>query len=258
MSDGQVRLEQSGSVARVVFERPAAMNAMTWSMYSDFEEICDQLGQASALRVVVLRGAGGRAFVAGSDITQFAKFGSGEDGIVYEQKMDRILDKLGSVPVPTLAVIDGMAIGGGLNIAARCDLRIAAAGARFGVPIARTLGNCLSMRNYARMWSMLGESNAKRMLLLGELLTSDDLIGSGFLARVVKPDELDEAAEKLISRICANAPLSLAASKAAIGRIASASVPDGDDLIRLCYGSSDFREGVRAFGEKRSPEWQGK
>ncbi|KUF11840.1 enoyl-CoA hydratase [Pseudoponticoccus marisrubri] len=258
MSAGEVRLAIDGPVARIFFDRPAAMNAMTWKMYGEFEEISHRLAAWTDLRAVVLRGVGGRAFVAGSDIAQFAEFDSGADGIAYERKMDRILDAFASIKAPTLAVIDGMAIGGGLNIAGGCDLRVATAGARFGVPIARTLGNCLSMRNYARMSAGLGEAMAKRMLLLGELVTAEELAGTGFLARIVPADEIDETADKLVSRLLAGAPLSMAASKAALGRLARSTLPDIDDLIDSCYGSADFREGIRAFGEKRKPDFTGR
>ncbi len=257
MSAGEVRLELEGPVARIWFDRPEAMNAMTWKMYGEFEEISQKLADTEGLSAVVLRGVGGRAFVAGSDIAQFAEFESGEDGIAYERKMDRILDTFAAIPAPTLAVIDGLAIGGGLNIAGGCDLRIATAGARFGVPIARTLGNCLSIRNYARMSGALGDAIAKRMLLLAELLTAEELAGTGFLARIVAEGEIDEAADKLVAKLCSGAPLSMAASKAALGRLTQGSLPDIDDLISSCYGSKDFREGIRAFGEKRKPDWTG-
>lgn len=257
MSEGQVRLEISGSIARIYFDRPAALNSMTWQMYAQFEDVCDRLVTPGPIRAVVLRGAGGRAFVAGSDIAQFTQFQSGEDGVAYEHKMDRILDKLSSIPVPTLAVIEGLAVGGGLNIAGACDLRIATDGARFGVPIARTLGNCLSARNYARMASAFGVANAKRMLFLADLLNTDDLAGSGFLARVVTPEALDETIENVVTKLCSGAPLSIAASKAALNRLKQADLPDIDDLIQSCYASNDFHEGIRAFGEKRKPGWSG-
>ncbi|HBM60539.1 MAG TPA: enoyl-CoA hydratase [Citreicella sp.] len=258
MNDGTVRLERDGPVARVWFDRPHAMNAMTWKMYGEFEQICGTLSGLPDLRVVVLRGVGGRSFVAGSDIAQFAEFKDGADGIAYERRMDGILDAFAAIPVPTLAVVDGLAVGGGLNIAAGCDLRIASTGARFGVPIARTLGNCLSMRNYARMAAGLGEAFAKRMLLLAELVTAEDLAGTGFLARIVPPEEMDDTAEQLLAKLCSGAPLSMAASKTALGRLAQVALPPDDDLILSCYGSDDFREGIRAFGEKRRPGWTGR
>ncbi|EAR52119.1 enoyl-CoA hydratase [Oceanicola granulosus HTCC2516] len=258
MSAGAVHLEIEGAVARITFDRPAARNAMTWEMYDALSQHCDTLADAPGIRCAVLRGAGGASFVAGSDIAQFAEFEGGADGIAYEQKMDRILQALAAIPCPTLAVIEGLAVGGGLNIAAACDLRIATPDSRFGVPIARTLGNCLSMRNAARLSAMVGGSHARRMLLLGELLTVDDLAGTGFLTRVAAPEELDHVVARLTDKLCSNAPLTLRTSKEALARIEAVAPPDGRDLIATCYDSDDFREGIAAFTEKRTPAWRGK
>ena len=170
MSEGEVRLSRQDEIATVIFDRPAARNAMTWRMYEQLGEACARMRSEDGLRAAVFRGAGGKAFIAGTDIAQFETFRSGDDGISYEEKMEGILGGIEALPVPTLAVIEGFAIGGGLAIAAACDLRIATPGSRFGVPIARTLGNCLSIANYARLVSALGVSRAKRVLLLAENL----------------------------------------------------------------------------------------
>ncbi len=142
MTDGEVRYARDGEVAIVIFDRPAARNAMTWRMYEQLGEACAQILREDGLRAAVFRGAGGKAFIAGTDIAQFQAFRGGDDGIAYEEKMEGILAGVEALPVPTLAVIEGFAIGGGLAIAAACDLRIATPGSRLGVPIARTLGNC--------------------------------------------------------------------------------------------------------------------
>ena len=162
MTDGEVRYGRDGEIATVIFDRPAARNAMTWRMYEQLGEACAQIRREDGLRVAVFRGAGGKAFIAGTDIAQFRAFRGGNDGIAYEEKMEAILAGVEALPVPTLAVIEGFAIGGGLAIAAACDLRIATPGSRFGVPIARTLGNCLSIANYARLIAALGASRGKR------------------------------------------------------------------------------------------------
>ena len=135
-----MRYSRDGEIATVIFDRPAARNAMTWRMYEQLGEACARIRSEDGLRVAVFRGAGGKAFIAGTDIAQFQAFGSGEDGIAYEAKMEDYIAGVEALPVPTLAVIEGFAIGGGLAIAAACDLRIATPGSRFGVPIARTLG----------------------------------------------------------------------------------------------------------------------
>ena len=258
MTDGEVRYSRDGHVATVTFDRPAARNAMTWRMYEQLGEVCARLRSEADLRVVVLRGAGGKAFIAGTDIAQFQEFRSGEDGIAYERKMEGYLTAVETLPVPTLAVIEGFAIGGGLAIAAACDLRVATPSARFGVPIARTLGNCLSIENYARLLAALGAPRAKRMLLLAENLTAEEALAGGFVSEIVAPENLDTRIAELTSRLAQHAPITMRVSKEAIRRILQSGLPDGDDLIRACYGSDDFRKGVRAFVDKREAKWTGK
>jgi enoyl-CoA hydratase len=258
MSDGEVRLTREGGIATVVFDRPDARNAMTWRMYERLGEICAELGRDGSVRVVVFRGAGGKAFVAGTDIGQFLEFKSGEDGIAYEQRMEAYLGAVESLPVPTLAVIEGWAIGGGLAIAAACDLRIATPGSRFGIPIARTLGNCLSVANTARLVAALGVSRAKRVLLLAEMITAEEALGGGFLVEIVEPGGIDRRVSELCERLVHNAPITMRVAKEAIRRLLHAGLPPDEDLVRACYGSEDFRHGVRAFVDKREPQWGGR
>lgn len=255
---GAVKLAIEGQVATLLFDRPAARNAMTWRMYEDFYSHCRTLQEAQDLRAVILRGVGGKAFIAGSDIAQFLDVETGTDGIGYERKMETYLAALAGVSVPTLAVIEGFAVGGGLNIAACCDIRIATRTARFGVPIARTIGNCLSLSNYARLVAGFGEGRARRMLLLGDLLDAEETLCSGFLSAICDPQDLDATIDKTVSRLLANAPLTLRASKMAIGRVLEGGRDGAEDLIALCYGSEDFREGVAAFAEKRPAQWKGR
>jgi enoyl-CoA hydratase len=258
MTDGKVRYVRDGGIATVIFDRPAARNAMTWHMYEQLGAACAQIRSEEGLRAAVFRGAGGKAFIAGTDIAQFQAFRGGDDGIAYEDKMEGILGGIESLPVPTLAVIEGFAIGGGLAIAAACDLRIATPGSRFGVPIARTLGNCLSIANYARLVAALGASRAKRMLLLAENLSAEEALAAGFLGEIVEARDLDRRVGELCSRLAQHAPITMRVSKQAIGRLLHAGLPDGDDLVRACYGSDDFRLGVAAFVDKREPRWTGK
>jgi enoyl-CoA hydratase len=258
MSDGEVRYCREGEVATVIFDRPAARNAMTWRMYEQLGEACARIRDDDALRVAVFRGAGGKAFVAGTDIAQFQAFRGGDDGIAYEAKMEGYIGALEALPVPTLAVIEGFAIGGGLAIAAACDLRIATPGSRFGVPIARTLGNCLSIANYARLIAAVGASRAKRMLLLAENLSAEEALAGGFLSEIVAEADLDRRVGELAARLAQHAPVTMHVTKEAIRRILHAGLPEGGDLVRACYGSDDFRLGVKAFVEKREPIWTGK
>jgi enoyl-CoA hydratase len=258
MTDGEVRYVRDGKIATVIFDRPAARNAMTWRMYEQLGEACARMQGEDGLRAVVFRGAGGKAFIAGTDIAQFQAFRSGEDGIAYEEKMAKHLAAIEALPVPTLAVIEGFAIGGGLAIATACDLRIATPGSRFGVPIARTLGNCLSIVNYARLVAAFGVSRAKRMLLLAENLSAEEALAGGFLSEIVAAAELDRRVGELTDRLAQHAPITMRVSKEAIRRLVHAGLPAGDDLSRACYGSEDFRIGMKAFVEKREPQWTGK
>ncbi len=258
MSDGEVRYAREREVATVTFDRPSARNAMTWRMYEQLGEACARIRAAAGLRVAVFRGAGGKSFIAGTDIAQFQAFRGGEDGIAYEASMEGYLAAIEALPVPTLAVIEGFAIGGGLAIAAACDLRIATPGARFGVPIARTLGNCLSIANYARLVAALGAARAKRVLLLAEQLSAEEALAAGFVGEIVEAADLERRIAELTDRLAHHAPITMRVSKEAIRRLLHAGLPDGDDLVRACYGSDDFRIGVAAFVDKREPQWTGR
>jgi enoyl-CoA hydratase len=258
MTDGQVHYRRDGAVVTVIFDRPAAHNAMTWAMYQQLDEACARIRREDGLRVAVLRGAGGKAFIAGTDIAQFQAFRSGEDGVAYEKKMEATIEAVETLPVPTLAVIEGFCIGGGLAIASACDLRIATPPSRFGVPIARTLGNCLSVANYARLVAGFGAPRAKRMLLLAENLPAEEALATGFVSEIVAPAELDARVAALTDRLAHHAPITMRVTKEAIRRLMHAALPDGDDLALECYGSDDFRIGVDAFVAKRTPQWTGK
>ncbi len=257
MSNGEVRYSRDGRAATVIFDRPAAHNAMTWQMYEQLDAACARIRSERDLRVAVFRGAGGKAFIAGTDIAQFQHFRSADDGLAYEEKMEGYIEAVETLPVPTLAVIEGYAIGGGLAIAAACDLRIATTGSRFGVPIARTLGNCLSMQNYARLIAALGAPRAKRMLLLAENLSAEEALAGGFVTEVVAPSDIDRRAREIADRLAGHAPITMRVTKEALRRLLLAGLPAGDDLARAAYGSKDFRLGVEAFVAKRSAEWTG-
>lgn len=258
MSDGQVRLVREGAVATVWFDRPQARNAMTWQMYEELAAACAELSRDNSVRVAVLRGVGGKAFIAGTDIAQFREFTTPEQGVAYEANSEMYLAAIEALPMPTLAVVEGWAIGGGLAIAACCDLRIATPGTKFGVPIARTLGNCLSVSNYARLVTALGQARAKRMLLMAENVPAEDALAAGFLMEIAEPAVLDQRITDICQRLLGNAPVTMRVTKEAMRRLQHARIPDGEDLVHACYGSDDFHEGVKAFVEKRPPRWTGR
>ena len=254
----EVRLELRNNIAYISFDHVAARNAMTVGMYQSLQSICENLAKNSTARVAILRGAGGKSFVSGSDISQFSSFSSGEDGILYEQGIDQYLTPLATLPIPTIAVIDGMAVGGGLAIASCCDFRISTPEARFGVPIAKTLGNCLSAANVAWLLAHLGVSIVKRMLLLAELVTAKELLNQGYLLAAYSAEALEHEANQLADRLMQLAPITQKSSKQTLARLIKNNLPDCNDLIRECYGSEDFKNGVAAFLDGRPPIWTGK
>ena len=251
--------ETAGPIATLTFNRPEARNAMTWDMYRRLGEVCDEVDHDDAVRVLVLRGAGGKAFVAGTDIAQFLAFAGGDDGLRYERDADEFLGRIARVTKPVIAQIEGFAVGGGFGIAAGCDLRIATPDARFGAPIARTLGNCLSMRAYARYLELIGPSRLKELIFTARLMTADEALAAGFVHEIVAGERIAARVREIAEQVAANAPITLMVTKEAIRRIHEArALPNGDDLVAKTYGSADFHEGVRAFVEKRPPRWTGK
>jgi enoyl-CoA hydratase/carnithine racemase len=257
MSEGTVRLNIEGGAACVVFDRPQARNAMTWAMYQQLMDICRLLQSDKSVKVISFRGAGHEAFVAGTDIEQFKAFKGGDDGVAYERQIDECIALLESLPMPTVAVIEGWAVGGGMIIATACDFRIASDNARFGVPIAKTLGNCLSIANLARLTAALGQQRVKRMLMLAEILDANEALACGFLQEVCTPDQIDSASQRLVQRLTALAPVTQSIAKEGLRRLTSHQLPEAEDLIRRAYASDDFREGVDAFVAKRKPVWTG-
>jgi enoyl-CoA hydratase/carnithine racemase len=253
---GQTDYEVRDGVAYVTFNRPEARNAMTWAMYDGLARACEAIAQDDSVRVALLRGAGG-AFVAGTDIQQFTQFHDGEDGIAYEKRIEASISQIEHVGKPMVAVIDGFATGGGIMIAASCDFRLATPEAKFGVPIARTLGNCISVNNVARLMAHFGTARAKRMLLLAEMVDAEEARACGFVEAIYPAAEIAAKAEAMCKKLSAHAPLTMRASKEAMRRVMMTHLPDGSDLIRLCYGSADFKEGMTAFLGKRKPEWTG-
>jgi enoyl-CoA hydratase/carnithine racemase len=254
----EVRFELRNDVAYITFDHIAARNAMTVGMYQTLKSICEDLAKSSTARVAILRGAGGKSFVSGSDIAQFSIFTSGDDGIRYEEGIDSYLAPLAMLPIPTIAVIDGMAIGGGLAIATCCDFRISTPDARFGVPIAKTLGNCLSAGNLAWLVAHLGMNMVKRMLLLAELVSAPELLKHGYLLATYPSETLEGEANQLAERLMKLAPITQKSSKQSLARLITNNLPDCSDLIRECYGSEDFKNGVASFLSGKPPVWTGK
>ena len=238
-----VEWERRGPAAWVTFNRPGAHNAMTFEMYEQLFACCERADADDEVRVVVLRGAGGKAFVAGTDIRQFLEFSGGEDGLEYERTIDRIVGRLERVRVATIALVDGFAMGSGLALSAACDLRVCTPAAVFGLPIARTVGNCLSMENYARLAALIGEARVKDIVFTARRVPADEALALGLATEVV--EDADARVEELCTLLASHAAMTMWATKEALRRLRP--VPDGDDLVREVYGSAEFRERVEAF-----------
>lgn len=250
-------------IARIVLNRPQARNALTFAMYQGLIDLCDRIEADERIKVLVITGAGEKAFAAGTDIAQFRGFSSPEDALGYERFMDRVLGALERLRVPVIAAIAGACTGGGAAIAASCDLRIATRDARFGFPIARTLGNCLSMSNLRRLSGLIGPARVKDMIFTARLFGAEEALSVGLVGEVVEDAAaLAARATELATQLAGHAPLTLRATKEGLRRLDAEAEAEGerpdDDLILMCYTSADFREGMEAFLAKRPPNWTGR
>ena len=257
-------IDETG-IARITLNRPQARNALTFAMYEGLIELCARIEEDRSVRAAILTGAGDKAFAAGTDIAQFRSFETAQDALGYERFMDRVLSALERVRVPTIAAVAGACTGGGAAIAAACDMRLATRDARFGFPIARTLGNCLSMGNLKRLSALIGPARVKDILFTARLVGSEEALAVGLVGEVVEDAAaLSVRASELAGLLAGHAPLTLQATKEGLRRLAeeAATAEDegrpGDDLILMTYLSRDFREGMEAFLAKRKPAWEGR
>lgn len=245
-------------IGRIAFNRPQAGNSFTFPMYERLAEICEGAAKDQSLKVLVLTGAGDKAFASGTDINQFRAFMRPQDAIDYEARIDRVLGTIEQCQVPTIAAIAGVCAGGGAAIAACCDLRIGTKSAKFGFPIARTLGNCLSIANVSRLATLIGPARVKELIFTARLVEAPEALSVGLLNEVVEDlPTLTRRADELARLVASHAPLTLRATKQALHRMRPKTLPDDEDLIRMCYQSRDFREGMDAFLNKRPPQWTG-
>jgi enoyl-CoA hydratase len=256
---GDILYEINDGIGRITFNRPQAHNAFTFQMYDQLGEICAQAENDSSVKVLLLTGAGEKAFAAGTDISQFQDFSTAEHALEYESRIERVLTALENCRVPSIAAIAGVCTGGGFSIAGCCDLRIGAANARFGIPIGRTLGNCLSISNYARLAALLGPARVKDIIFTARLIEAEEARKIGLLGEVLPNYEtLQSRANELARTVASQAPLTLQVTKEALRRIKEKMSPEDDrELILKCYMSNDFREGMDAFLNKRPPKWTG-
>lgn len=242
----------------IQFNRPQSRNALTFGMYEGLADLCRGVPSDGSLHAVVISGAGGKAFAAGTDMTQFRAFDSAQDALDYEGRIEAVLEAVERCPLPTVAAINGACTGGGAAIAAVCDLRICSASLKFGFPIARTLGNCLAASNLARLSALMGAGRVREMIFTARLIEADEAIGCGLVSEVHSDEgALMDRAAALAQHLGKMAPLTLRATKEAMRRNAAALRVEDADLIELCYMSRDFRHGLEAFLAKEKPKWTG-
>ena len=258
-ASSDILFETRDGIGRVTFNRPQARNAFTFAMYERLAEICDEANRDRSLKVLVLQGAGDKAFASGTDINQFRAFTTPQHALEYESRIDRVLTQLERCRVPTIAAITGACTGGGAGIASCCDLRIGTKTAKIGFPIARTLGNCLSMSNLSRLTALIGPARVKDLIFTARLVGAEEAASLGLLNEVVEDvAALQRRSGELATLIAGHAPLTLSATKQALVRLQRRlSREEGEDLILMCYMSQDFREGLDAFLNKRQPHWKG-
>lgn len=255
MPSSNVAWDITESVASITFSRPDARNALTWEMYDALVEACGNAAADRAVRVLIIRGSGG-AFAAGTDISQFRDFADGSDGVEYERRLDAVIDRIERLPIATIAEVDGPAAGGGCAIAMACDLRVCSDRARFGVPVSKTLGNCLSMANTARMVDLVGYARTRELLLTGRMIDAREALAAGLATMVVPSSELQQETLRLAAELATRARSTITATKEMLIRLRDHRRPPAgiaDDIIRDCYGSAEFKEGVKAFLEGRKP-----
>lgn len=251
--------ELRGGTLWITFNRAQARNALTFGMYDRLATLCREVPVDGSVRAVVISGAGGKAFAAGTDMTQFRAFETAQDALEYEANIDAVLEAVERCPVPTIAAVHGACTGGGGSIAAACDIRIASAQLKYGFPIARTLGNCLAAGNLARLSELIGAGRVRELIFTARLIEAEEALRIGLVTQVL-PDEaaLMARAAELAEHVGAMAPLTLRATKEAMRRTRAATIVDDSDLITSCYMSDDFRIGMEAFLAKQKPVWTGK
>ena len=260
MTDSEpILVEQDGRVVTVTFNRPEARNAMTFEMYETLHDLCDKIDKDAGVRVMVLTGAGDKAFVSGTDIRQFLSFKTKDDALGYEARITRVLSRIANMTKPTIAMVGGDAVGGGMFMSLACDLRIVAEHARFGAPVARTLGNFAAPFSLGLLAATVGPVRAREIVLTARLVNAADAKAIGLVDEVHPAAALRGRVKELAAQIAELAPLTLAATKEAVRRLIAATSPGSlEDLLLSCYMSEDFKEGARAFLEKRKANWQGR
>jgi enoyl-CoA hydratase len=250
---GQVVLRRRPGAVEVRFNRPEKHNALTERMYDALLALCAEVSADASVRVVLFRGEGGRAFSAGNDIASFLAVRDGADGVAYESRIREVLQAVADLPQVTVAVVEGLCVGGGLALATACDLRLCTPSSRFGYPIARTLGNALSAPVLARCVEVFGDSLTREMLLASRLVSPDRAYAAGAVMGVIEASDLEDEVGALLEGIGGAAPLTIEITKAQLREGREGYQPSRDERrLAAAYGSAEFHRRVRRFLSRRA------
>jgi len=257
-----LRVEKRGAVGWIVFDQPAKHNAISGAMWRGIPPAMAQFDADAEVRCVAFRGAGGKAFAAGADISEFEKVRSERAAVSeYDGLLDRVLHAIQDSRKPSLAMIHGFCLGGGLEVALACDLRYCGASAQFGIPAAK-LGLAYNVEGHKRLLETVGHARAREIMFLGRRYDAKEALAMGLVHGIFADNRLQNETAKIIEVLCHNAPLAIANSKTIIEEyVKSTGTPDQVRMaaaIERCAKSSDYEEGRRAFMEKRKPRFQGK
>jgi enoyl-CoA hydratase/carnithine racemase len=254
--------QKDGAIGWITFNNPARLNAMSLSMWEGLETLVKDFTADDAIRVIVLKGAGDKAFVSGADISEFEeKRSSAEATQIYNAATDRATEALSRAGKPTVAMVHGYCIGGGVSIASSCDLRIASDGSKFGVPAAK-LGLGYAQKGVRKLMDLVGPAYAKEIFYTARQFTAPEALAMGLINRMLPAAELEPFVREQAGTIAGNAPLTLAAVKTIVGELLKD--PGERDLalcarvVERCFASADYVEGRTAFMEKRKPVFRGR
>jgi enoyl-CoA hydratase/carnithine racemase len=253
MTEPPLLLRHEPPVATVIFNRPEARNALNEAMQRELPPLLERLRGDDDVRVLIFRGAGGKAFAAGDDITQFVHWGA-KDALAHYHHLEGFISAIETFPKPTIALIQGFAVGAGLEAAVACDLRYASADSRFGIPIAR-LGHTVDLHNARRLIRLVGPARVKEMLFTAELIGAEEALQIGLINRVLPMDQVEQYTYNMARKMATHAPLSLMQSKASVQLCLDNpelhGIAEQASMAAALYDTEDFHAGVEAFLSKR-------